>query len=330
MVGGVFMKLIVPMARKKIKDTSKFMPPSPLLCLSGKPVLVRVLEVVKSLKISEVIFIVDKDDVDLKRIVSKNFKFKTKYILQRDQKGVAHAIYGAKKFVGDEPCLILFADSIVKADLKSLDKVKADAVIWTKQVHDPRDFGVVFIHNGSVSRLIEKPDSPVSDLAMVGLYYFKKSDQLFEAIAYLIKNKILTKGAYQLTDALQIMINKGNVIVNRNVVSWLDCGSKKRLLDANKFLLKGNKFSSNSKDSVFINPVFIGKGAVISGSVIGPNVSVGMNAKIHNSVVSNSVICEDSVIDSNILVESFIGRGSKIYGSSKIVNVRDRGVVRDE
>jgi glucose-1-phosphate thymidylyltransferase len=324
-------KLIVPMARKPVKDSSSFIPPSPLLSLVGRPILFRVLDVVKGLKITEVIFIVDKDDVELKALVSKNYKFKIRYVLQKDQKGVAHAIYGAKKFVNDEPCMVLFADSITKADFKFLSKLEEDAVIWTKQVDDPRNFGVVFTHDGLVSRLIEKPETPVSDLAMVGMYYFKRPALLFDAISYLIKNKILTKGAYQLTDALQIMINKGSKIAYKNIDYWLDCGSKARLLEAHKHVIVENKTTlSKGMNNVFIQPVFVDKGAVVSKSIIGPNVSVGRNATVSESILVDTIVSDEAMVEKNNLNESFVGRKAKVYGSLKKVNVKDHGVVRDE
>lgn len=320
------MKLIVPMARKPVKDTKKFVPPSPLMGIAGRPILVRVLDVVKDLKISEVIFIVDKDSAELKKLITKNFKFKTKYILQKNPKGIAHAIYGAKKYVNEEPCLVLFADSIIKTNLGSLKSVKEDAVIWTKQVDDPRSFGVVFTHDGLVTRLIEKPETPVSDLAMVGMYYFNNTKLLFESIAYLIKNKIMTKGAYQITDALQIMINKGAKIIPKKVSSWHDCGTKKKLLETHKAVIVEQKTSKAPKDTVFINPVYVEKGAKIEKSIIGPNVSVGKNAKITRAIISDSIIGEEALVQENNLDTSFVGKKAKVYGSSKKVNVKNHGV----
>ena len=153
---------------------------------------------------------------------------------------------------------------------------------------------------------------------------------MFDSIVYLIKNKILTKGAYQLTDALQIMINKKERIGFRNVNSWLDCGSKARLLDAHKHVIVEQKSAAASKNNVFIKPVFVEKGAVVSNSVIGPNVSIGKDAKVVESIISDSIISDGAVVEKNNLIESFVGRKAKVHGSSKKVNVKDHGVVRDE
>ena len=324
------MKVIIPMARKKVKASARFVPPSPLMNLVGEPILLRVLKVIKKIDVSEVIFIVDEDSASLKKLVADKFDFKVKYILQKEPKGVAHAVFGARKIVGDEPCIILFADSIVDANLKGLDKIDADAVIWTKQVEDPSKLGVVFTHDGLVTRLIEKPETPVSDLAKVGLYYFKNSKLLFDSIKYLIKNKILTKGAYQITDVLQIMINKGAKIITKDVKSWLDCGSKSSLLEAHKTLIVDKKTSALAKENLLIKPVFVEKGALIKNSVIGPNVSVGKNANITKAIISDSIIAEKSSVENEILESSFIGVGARVRGSSKKLNVKNRGVVSDE
>jgi len=323
------MKLIIPMARISATSSSGFVSPSPLLSLAGRPILLRVLDVVRDLKISEIIFIVDKDDIGLKKLVSDNFDFKVKYVLQRVPMGVAHAIYGARKYVGDSPCMVLFADSILDIKLKSLNNIKEDAVVWTKQVNDPRGLGVVFLHEGFVSKLIEKPETPVSDLALVGLYYFKNSKLLFESISFLIKNKIMTKNSYQLTDALQIMINKGAKIVSKDVNSWFDCGSINTLLLTHKEILNDIKESSKIKDSVVINPVFIDKTAVVKNSVIGPFVSVGKGVVINRSVIKNSIIVDDAVVENAVLDSGFVGRAAKVKGSFKRVVVRDSGVVNE-
>ncbi|NCP61541.1 MAG: nucleotidyltransferase family protein, partial [Flavobacteriales bacterium] len=178
----------------------------PMIRVAGKPILGHLLDSLSTLKIDKAIFIVSEDNNDLKKFIKKNYSFEAAYILQKDQKGVAHAIYGAKSHVVDDEIIILFADTLIKADLKKIHKNKdLDGIIWTKQVDDPRSYGVVFTHNGIISNFIEKPETPVSDNAIVGLYYFKKSNKLFAAIEHLLKNEIKTKGEFQLTDALQLL-----------------------------------------------------------------------------------------------------------------------------
>ena len=204
------MKLIIPMAGKgkRLKPHTNTMPKA-LVEVAGRPILAYILDSVSTLNIDKVIFIVDRDNPELREFLTKNYKFTPIFVQQREQKGVGHAISGARKYVGNEDVMILFGDTLIEADLKSVKKIKGDGIIWTKQVSDPRKFGVVFMYNGYISKLIEKPDMAVSDQAIVGMYYFKKPNDLFEALDYLIKNDIQTKGEFQLTDAIQLMITRG-------------------------------------------------------------------------------------------------------------------------
>jgi glucose-1-phosphate thymidylyltransferase len=317
------MKLIVPMAGKSAK-LSPFTTttPKPLIHVAGKPILGHLLDRLSQVKISEAIFIVDEDNPELKTYISKNYKFKAKYIQQKERRGVAHAIYGAKGAFHKEEVMILFADTLIETDLSNIGKLKADGIIWTKQVQDPRDFGVVFIYDGLITQMIEKPETPISDKAIVGLYYVKDSDKLFSAVDFLIKNKIMTKGEIQLTDAFQIMINKGYKIVSGDVKVWHDCGTIPNLLEANRYLLSKIKTSDGDlKNTVIIKPVFLEKGCKVYDSVIGPNVSIGRNAKINSCIISDTIIGENAVVDSAILNECTLGKNSKVFAARKKINM---------
>jgi len=296
--------------------------PKALVEVAGKPLLSYILKSVSGLKIDSAIFIVDKDNPELREFIKENFPFKAIYVQQKEQKGVGHAIYGARKYASDDDALILFADTYIEADMKNVGKTRSDGIIWTKKVDDPRKFGVVFMYNGIVSKLIEKPDMPVSDKAIVGMYYFKKMNELFSALDYLIKNDIKTKGEIQLTDAIQMMITKGAKIEARDVGVWKDCGTIANLLDANSYLLKRMK-SKNfpTKNSVIIKPVLIEKGATVINSVIGPNVSISKNAVIVDSIISQSIINKDASVRGAILKECIIGRHSKVHGAVKKLNL---------
>lgn len=317
------MKLIVPMAGK----TSKLNPyaattPKPLIHIAGKPLLGHLLDRISSLKISEAIFIVDEDNEELKEYIQKNYKFKARYILQKERRGVAHAIFGAKKLLHEEDVMILFADTLIDTNLTNVTKIKADGVIWTKQVKDPRNYGVVFMYDGLITQLIEKPDTPVSDKAIVGLYYIKDSNKLFSSIEFLMKNKIMTKGEYQLTDALQLMINRGAKLVSGDVKVWQDCGTIPNLLETNKYLLsKAKTAGGDLKNTVIIKPVFVEKGARINNSVIGPNVSVGKRVIINSCIVSDSIINEGAIVESAVLKECTIGKNAKVQGTGKKLNI---------
>jgi glucose-1-phosphate thymidylyltransferase len=319
------MKLIIPMAgtERRLKPHTHTTPKA-MLHLAGKPLLAHLLDSVSSLNMEQVVFIVDKDNPELRNFISTKYSFQATYIQQKELKGVGHAIYGAKKHFKDEEVLILFADTLIEADLSVLKKNKADGIVWTQQVEDPRKFGVVFLHQGYISRLIEKPETPVSDLAIVGLYYFRNSSELFSSLEHLIKNDIKTKGEYQLTDAIQLMINKHVKLVSKQVTTWKDCGTPENLLEANKYLLEKKKAKfAVPKNTVVISPVYIGEGARITNSVIGPNVSIGSKAEIRESIIKDSIINKEaSIIDAN-LQGCIVGEKTKVRGSAKKLNVGD-------
>ncbi|MGV8168573.1 MAG: sugar phosphate nucleotidyltransferase [Candidatus Nanoarchaeia archaeon] len=317
------MKLIVPMAGRESKlNQYAATIPKPLIRVAGKPLLGHLLDRLAPVKISEAIFIVDEDNEELKEFISKTYKFKARYILQKERKGVAHAIYGAKKLLHDEEVIILFADTLIETNLSAVNKTKADGIIWTKQVKDPRHYGVVFMYNNLITQLIEKPDTPVSDKAIVGLYYVKDSGKLFSSIEFLMKNKIMTKGEYQLTDAFQLMINRGAKIISGEVKVWQDCGTMHNLLETNRYLLSKIKGTGGDlKNTVIIKPVFIEKGAKINNSVIGPNVSIGRNVTVNSCIVSESIIGMGAVVENSVLKECTIGRNAKVQSTGKKLNI---------
>lgn len=327
--GGPKLKLIIPMAGKdeKLKPHTHTTPKA-LLHVAGKTLLQHVLDSVSNLNVDTAIFIVDQHHPELEKEITKRRPFKSIFIMQKERKGVGHAVFGAKKYVGIDDVVIIFADTLIETDINVIKKHMDDGIIWTKQVKDPRQYGVTFLHNNYVSKLIEKPDTPVSDKAMVGMYYFKHSVSLFKALEYLITNEILTKGEYQLTDAIQLMINDGAKFVSQNVKTWHDCGTAPNLLNTNKYLLKkqGSKASA-TKDSVIIKPVFIEKGADVMNSVIGPNVSIGKDAIIKNSVISNSILNNDCHIDTAVLKDCIIGKQTSVRGNSKKLNIGDSSEV---
>lgn len=324
------MKLIVPMAGRTAAKLSHYSAttPKPLIHIAGKPLLGHLLDRLSSVKITEAIFIVDEDNQELKDYISKNYKFKARYILQKERRGIAHAIYGSKKLINDGEVMILFADTLIDTSFDIVSKTKSDGIIWTKQVKDPRNYGVVFMYDNMITQLIEKPTTPISDKAIVGLYYIRNAEKLFSAIEFLMKNKIAVKGEYQLTDALQLMINRGLRLVSADVKVWQDCGNIPNLLETNKYLLsKAGASTGEIKNSVIIKPVFFEKGAKVSNSVIGPNVSVGKNAVINSSILSDGIIGENASLDNVVLRQCTIGKNSRVEGSKKTINMGESSEV---
>ena len=319
------MKLIIPMAGKddRLKPHTNTTPKA-LLHIAGKPLIEHVLDSVQGLPIDKVIFIVDQNYAELEKLILKKHEFKPVFILQKERKGVGHAILGAKKYTENDEVMIIFADTLIETDIKIIKKVSSDGILWTKEVKDPRMYGVAFIQDGFVTKLIEKPDTPVSDKALVGAYYFKNSKKLFESLEKLISSEIMTHGEFQLTDAIQFMINDGSKLQAENVRTWYDCGNLPNLLETNKHLLlkAGNK-TTGTKNTVIIKPVFIEKGAEVSDSIIGPNVSIAADVIIKNSIISNTIINNRSIIKDALLKDSVIGKQTKITGTVKKLNVGD-------
>ena len=321
---GVIMKLIIPMARRGDNtDSNSQQTHKALLKIAGKPMISHLLDSVKPLKIEKVVFIVDKDYKELREVVKK-YKFETVFIQQKEIKGVGHAIYGAKKHVMNDDVLIILGDTLVEADLKNISKVECDGIIWTKQVTNPDQYGVVFLYDDKVTRIIEKPENPVSDLAVVGMYYFRNPKVIFNALSHIISNDIKSKGEYQLTDAIQFMITNGNIIKSKKVETWLDYESTENLLSTNKHLLRVSKPQKvESENSIIIRPVYIENGAKIENSVVGPYVSIDKNSSISNSIIKNCIISSNTKIYDVLLEKSVIGKDSFVKGSPKNLNIGD-------
>jgi len=319
------MKLIIPMAGKgtRLKPHTHTTPKA-LVHVAGKPMIGHVLDNLSSIKFDKAIFIVDEDNAELRELIKKEYPFEAVYIQQKERKGIAHAINGARKHANNDEVVIIFADTLAEGDFKIIKNHKNDGIIWTKQVKDPSKFGVVFEYNGFISQLIEKPENPISDLAIIGMYYFKNSTKLFDAMEYIIKNDIKTKGEYQITDAIQVMIDNGAKLIASNVKVWQDSGTIPNIIDTNRYLLEKNKPKViATTNSVIIKPVFIEKDAQIIGSIIGPNVSIGKDAKITKSIISNSIINKNATVENAVLKDCMIGKNTKVKGSSNKLNIGD-------
>lgn len=301
--------------------------PKPLVEFAGAPMVAHVIDSVKKVKFEEIILIVDKDYPELRTYLEKKYKVKITFIKQLEQKGVGHAIYGAHSKLKKEEVLIIFADTLVEADFSVLKEKNTEAVIWTKKVEDPRKFGVVYLENDYITRLIEKPEVPDTDLAIVGLYYFKDSDVLFDSLKYIIDNNIKSKGEFMITDSFQYLINNGLKIKTGKINEWKDCGNYEALIEANKYLLKKIDVKTKPKSSVIIKPVHIGPGAQIKNSIIGPNVSIGKDAVVSDSRITDSIIGKDAVVLNALLDKSIIGKNAKVNGKSQNLNIGEYCII---
>ncbi len=310
------MKIIVPMAGRGSRlRPHTLTTPKPLLKVAGKPIVQRLVENIIQVcdqKISEIAFIIGDfgEEVELQLLeIAKNLNAVGKIYYQKKPLGTAHAILCAQESL-DENCVIAFADTLFFADFKLENN--ADGIIWVNKIEDPSSFGVVKLNDrNQIADFVEKPQDFVSDLAIIGIYYFKNGSNLKDELQFLLDNNIKDKGEFQLTSALENMKNKGSVFVPGNVSKWMDCGNKNATVLTNKEILEKEKTiisdSSQLINSELIDPCYIGDGVIIKNSTIGPHVSVGKNSDINGSVIKNSIVQEDSNLKDVNIKNSMIG-----------------------
>jgi glucose-1-phosphate thymidylyltransferase len=214
-------------------------------------------------------------------------------------------------------------DTIFDVDLSSVIN-KNQSMLAVKTVEDPSRFGVVIKDNNDViTKLVEKPETNISNLAIVGIYYINNSKLLTESLDKMINENIRTRGEYQLTDALQIMIDKGEKFGTFGVDGWFDCGKPETLLDTNRYLLEKNHHHVQIQNSIIIPPVYISKQSTIVNCVIGPYATISRGAKVTNSIIKNSIISFDSRVKDSLLTESIIGSDARVQGNFSSLNVGD-------
>ena len=326
------MKLIIPMAGmgKRMRPHTLTVP-KPLIPIAGKPIVQRLAEEIANVAgetLDEIAFIIGDFGTDVESQllkIAENLGAKGKIYYQREALGTAHAVYCAADSL-QGPVIVAFADTLFKADF-DLDN-SADAVIWTKKVANPEAFGVVKTNaDGLITEFIEKPKTFVTDLAIIGIYYFASGENLSSELKYLLDNKVLVNGEYQLTDALENMKNKQLVFKAETVDEWLDCGNKDATVNTNGRILHhlGNEISESAEiaNSTIIAPCFIGENVSVTNSVVGPYVSVEAGAQIENSVISNAIIQENSDINGLFSDNSMIGKFTKIYEAPRSLSLGD-------
>lgn len=306
--------------------------PKVLLPVAGKPMLAHILDELVSLGFDEVTFIIGYKGEMIRDYVTSTYKFKSNFVEQSEMKGLGHAISLAKEYhYLDEPVLIVLGDTIFKADLKKVFSTGGSA-LGVKTVEDARRFGIVELdQRGEVKRLIEKPENPPTNLAICGIYYIENPKRLFDCLDDLIANDRTTKGEYQLTDALQMALERGEKMRVFMIDGWYDCGKAETMLLTNHDLLdmqlQGVKehdlLINRYKGSVMIMPVAISESATVENCIIGPHVSVSANTSLKNAIVRNTIIGENSEVSTIILENSIISDNAKVAGNQFRLNVGD-------
>jgi glucose-1-phosphate thymidylyltransferase len=333
------MKIIVPMAGigSRLRPHTLTIP-KPLTVIAGKPIVQRLVEDITSVvnqKIEEIAFIIGPvskgfptNTSDKLLAIAKELGAKGSVYIQEEALGTAHAIYCAKESLSG-PCVVAFADTLFKADF-TLD-ANADGAIWVKKVEDPSAFGVVKLKDGFITDFVEKPKEFVSDLAIIGIYYFKDGDKVKNEIQYLIDHNLRENGEYQLTNVLESLKQQGAKFIPGTVDAWMDCGKKDPTVDTNTQVLgfeqkAGNNLVSKSvvlENSEIIQPCYIAENVVLKNTKIGPYVSIGENSVVENSTIINSLIQSNVAIKNANLDNAMIGNHAKYNGEFTSVSIGD-------
>jgi len=318
------MKAIIPVAGIGTRlRPHTYTVPKVLLHVAGKPILGHILDIVWKLKIDQVVLITGFLGDQIIDYVKKNYQFKCKFIEQRELKGLGYAISTAcPEMKDDEPLLMILGDTIFEADLAPVIKGKYDA-LGVKKVADPRRFGIVETKGGFIRKLIEKPEKPTSHLASVGVYFIRNTALLKESLGEIIRKKIMTKNEFQLTDALQLMIDRGAKFKTFDVTGWYDCGKQETLLETNRQLLTKMNPLVKLKTSLVVPPIFVSKSAKVENCILGPFVSVAEGAILKNSIIRDSIIGEQALVENTILDSSLVGNHAHIKGSFHQLNIGD-------
>lgn len=312
------MRIIVPMAGmgKRMRPHT-LTTPKPLLPIAGKPIVQRLLEDIAELShepIEEIAFIIGdfgKETEEDLLAIAKELGAKGTICYQHEALGTAHAILCAKEALKGK-VIVAFADTLFKAEFKLRDD--QDGVLWVQQIDNPEQFGVVQLDDqGHIVEFVEKPKEFVSDLAMIGIYYFKDGEKLADELQYLIDHEVIKGGEYQLPDALRNMTKKGMQFVPGQVDDWMDCGNKNATVQTNSsvlnYIAKEHLLSEDleSINSIVIPPCYIGKNVKLENSVIGPGVSIGNGSHLYHCTVTDSIIMEESKLEHLSLKNSMIG-----------------------
>jgi glucose-1-phosphate thymidylyltransferase len=334
------MKIIIPMAGmgKRMRPHT-LTTPKPLIPIAGKPMVQRIVEDITKVcdeKVDEIAFVVGRFGKEAENNlvkVAESLGAKGSIFYQDEPLGTAHAIMCAKECVTGK-VVVAFADTLFKADFK-MDSSQ-EGIIWVQKVEDPKPFGVVKMDaNNVITDFVEKPQEFVSDLAIIGIYYFKDGDYLRNELQYLLDNNIKEKGEFQLTNALENMKAKGTKFTPGKVTEWLDCGNKDATVYTNSRILEFIKeketlvhASVKNQNSQIIEPCFIGEGVQLIDAVVGPHASIGANTIIQKSSVKNCIIQTNSKIVNAELSNSMVGNYAEYTGKSNDASISDYSTIR--
>ena len=317
------MKVIIPAAGlgSRLRPHT-YTTPKALLPVAGKPIIGHIMDQVVGWGGDKVSIIISHLGDQIERYIRNNYDIEVDFPVQENVLGLGHAVLTGLE-PDDKELLIILGDTILDTDLTPVIERKI-TTIGVKEVADPRKMGVVVVEDGRVTRLIEKPQDPPSNLAIVGVYYIRDGSLLGKAIGQIIEKDVTVKGEFQITDALQLLIDWGEPFEIIPIEGWYDCGRPETLLETNRYLFDHRSIKSSApdlKDGMLIEPVAVGEGASIERSIIGPYVSIGKDTVIRDSIVRNSIIGNRVKIDNSLLEDTIISERVDVKGSFRSLNL---------
>ncbi len=296
--------------------------PKVLLNVAGKPIIGHIMDKIIAEGFDAATIVVGYLGDLIKEYITSNYNIKVDFVEQEERLGLGHAIYLSRHTISKDPILIILGDTVFDVDLASMIKSEF-STIGVKEVSDPRRFGVADTKDGFITKLIEKPENPTSNLAIVGLYYIKRPDVLIDCLKEMIKRDVRTKNEYQLTDGLQLMIERGEKLTTFGIDGWFDCGKPETLLSTNRHLLHTTATNGKHEGVVIVPPVFISPTANVKNSVVGPYATIAEGAIVEDSIVKNSIISEHANVHNALLEDSIIGSNAVVKGGFKRINIGD-------
>lgn len=327
------MKIILPVAGKgtRLRPHTHTKAKS-LVHVAGKTVLEHIISRLVTLAVSEYIFIVDENGGQIEDFMMQKFPdLNCSFIIQKERKGPAHALWLANTQVATgEDLLVVFNDTIFDADLTRIPELcrECDGLIYSKEVEDFQRFGVNVVEDDFIVNMIEKPDTPISRLAQVGLYYLRDGRQFMGYLTAAIDAGDMVKGEYYLPAVFMRMINDGCRLKAPEIDAWLDCGMPETILETNAYLLKGrHHIHGEVSNCVFIEPVHIERGVTIKDSVIGPNVSIASGSQIERGIIRDSIINSNAVVRNMVLTDTILGDNVQLISSARKMNIGDHSLI---
>lgn len=298
--------------------------PKALLHVGSKPIIAHIIDSLIPLGVTKIVLIISHEGANIPSFLRSRYPgIAVESVIQEERLGLGHAVSLARTSAAGEDIIVMYGDTIIDGDFSGFIDRSADGIIAVKEVDDPRRFGVVHVSDGRITKFVEKPSTPESNLAIVGFNYFTSSDALFSCLDEIIQRQVMTKGEFQITDAFQCMIERGMCLKPYPISGWFDCGTPQTLIETNRYMLAREGNAPDLEGSIIIPPVYIPENARVVNAIIGPNVSVGEGADIEKSIVADSIIGSGARVVNACLNGSLIGDNAHVIERPRVLAIGD-------